>query len=188
MAVQATNRLARGEDRIDDLLGEDAGEESADCSAGAMYAERIERVVVTEYSFDLSHHEVAERTGDESDNERRHRADETCRGSDCNKSGDSTGDRAESAGFAVLEPFRNAPAQSRSGCANVRCDECAGSERACGKRAACVKSEPAYPQHARADETEDKAVRGHGLFGETCTLAHVKRANEGRNAGRNVHH
>src|SRR4249920_1305034 len=51
MSVESANGFARAEDRIDHLLGENAGQERADSAACAVDAKSIEGIIVAEDGF-----------------------------------------------------------------------------------------------------------------------------------------
>jgi hypothetical protein len=94
------------------------------------------------------------------------RLDEPGRWRDCHQSGRRPRDRSQHAGLAGLHPFR--PNQPRV--------------------AARIKSEPAGPQQARADETENQTVRLHPVSRIPGPLTQVQRANQRGNSRSNVHH
>src|SRR5882757_6614559 len=60
------------EDRIDRALREYAGEYSANRASGTMHAERIQRVVIAQPILHLYHHEIAERPGEQADQQCSH--------------------------------------------------------------------------------------------------------------------
>src|SRR5579859_3099804 len=109
-AIEPPNWFARAEDWIDDLLREDAGEQSPDGAARTVHTERIERVIIAENGFNASDHEVAECARKESDDESGHRADKSRGRRNGDKSGHRSRNGAEGAGFAVFDPFCKAPA------------------------------------------------------------------------------
>ena len=72
VAVEATHRFAGAENRVDDLLRKDAGQQRADRAARAVHAEGIEGIVVAEDRLHFRDHEIADQPGDKSDRQRGH--------------------------------------------------------------------------------------------------------------------
>ncbi len=94
VSVHSANRLACAKNRIDHLLSEDAGQERADRSAGAVNSESVQGIIVAEDRFYLRDHVVADQAGDKADCQGRHRAYESRRWSNCYQSSHGPGDRA----------------------------------------------------------------------------------------------
>jgi hypothetical protein len=70
------------ENRIHAAAGEYAGQQSSDRSTCAMHSESIERIVISKVRLYLGNHEVAEHARNQTDQQCRHRADESRCGSD----------------------------------------------------------------------------------------------------------
>ena len=70
----------------------------------------------------------------------------------------------------------------------MRGDEGARRQASGSQRAPGVEPEPSDPEQAGPDEAQYDAVRRHRLPGVAEALAEVERADERRNAGRDVHH
>src|SRR5579864_640600 len=68
------------EDGIYGTAGEHACEQRAECSACAMNAKSVERIVITEACFNMRNHQVTEDTRDSADAESGHRRDKACCG------------------------------------------------------------------------------------------------------------
>src|SRR5271167_91105 len=152
VTVHSAYGFTRAENRIDHLLREDAGEERADGAARAVNAESIESIIIAEDRFYFCHHVVADQACDKADCESGHWSHESCRWCDCHEPCNRSGDCAESARAAVLDPLRDAPAHCRCSGGHVRGHKCARRQGACCQRATCVKAEPADPQETRANK------------------------------------
>src|ERR1039458_2219763 len=168
--------------------GEDAGEERAQSSTGAVDAEGIERVVVSENSLDLADHEITNHAGAQADEEGGERLDEPGSRGDGHQSRDGAGNSAQDAGLAVVDPFRADPAQGGGGGSEMRGHEGAGGQAGRRQGAAGVEAEPPDPQQARADDADHQVMRLHGFAGIANPLPQVERAHQGGDAGGDVHH
>src|SRR5271169_622786 len=94
VTVHSAYGFTRAENRIDHLLREDAGEERADGAARAVNAESIESIIIAEDRFYFRHHVVADQTRDKANRQGRHRSYESRGWSDCDQTGNCSGDCA----------------------------------------------------------------------------------------------
>src|SRR5580692_1199097 len=140
------------ENRIDGAGGEDAGQQRANGSASAMHAEGIERVVVTESGLYDGNHRITKNSGDEADQQCRHRSHKSRSGGNCDQTGDGAGDRSQHTGLAVTDPLGHCPSDRRSRRREMRRDKRAGCEAAGTESTSGIESKPAHPEQAGADK------------------------------------
>ena len=69
MPVESANGLSVAEDRIDEHGAENAGEQRANRAPGAVHAEGIKGIIVSENGLEFCDHPVAERARNRTDDE-----------------------------------------------------------------------------------------------------------------------
>src|SRR5262249_25407069 len=146
---------------VDEVRRKNTGKNRAQRSARAMYAERVERVIVSELALDARHHEVADHACAQTNQHRGEGLHESARGRDRDKTRHASRDRAEYARLARVDPLDEHPRQRRRSRTEVCGHKRARCQTARRQRTACVETEPADPQQARADRADHQIVRLH---------------------------
>ena len=103
--------------------------------------------------------EVAEHTGDQTDDDGGHRADVPRGRRDRDETAHRSDRQSDRGRLALTNPVGHHPAHARAGCGQVRHDERVDGHGIRRERAPCVESEPAEPQERRAEHDVGNVVR-----------------------------
>src|SRR5579875_1564772 len=105
---------------VDEVGGEDAGQQRAQRATHTVHPEGIQGVVVAEFAFHHGNHAVADQPGGEANEQGGEGFYETGCRSDGNQARHAARDCAQNAGFSVVQPFGQDPSQSRGRRAEMR--------------------------------------------------------------------
>src|SRR6185369_17461325 len=149
------------------------GEDGAEGTADAVYAEGIQGIVV--FQFGLEHDAaIADQAGCSTHQQGRTRLYETCGRGDHDQTGHNTGTEAEGAGLAGVDPFSDHPGEAGSSRGNGGGGACqtgqpAGSVRGIDTHdgRTGVETEPAEPEQTDSQQGEGQIVGSHALLGES---------------------
>ena len=166
--------------------GKDARRERAPGAAHAVHADDIERVVQFQPDPQLDR-AVAERSGADTNRDRRHRIDESCGRCNRHQASNSACCRPNCAGLAVELPAQEHPGHHCRRRRDEGDDEGVGRNAVRTERAACIKAKPAEPEQRRAQEHERDVVRLHRVFAVASALSVEQRRHKSRSARVDVH-
>jgi hypothetical protein len=188
----------------DAVLREEAGEEVAHNTANGVRREDlymaisigrfsrrstyIETIVVTEEELELRS-EVANRTSNNTEQDRGRATDEARRGGDRDKARDRAGAEADGRPLALETPIPEHPGEATDGRREVCHDARGRRTKVRGQGRATVEADPAEPEEHRAENDVRRVVRlvREALRAVTAALAEVNRDRERGGARANVH-
>ncbi|MCY1287001.1 hypothetical protein D9M70_359840 [compost metagenome] len=168
--------------------GEDAGQQGADDTADAMHAEGIQGVVVAQLALQAGGAEVADHAGDQTDDQRTHRAHGTGGRSDGDQAGDHAGSDTQGTRLTVGQPLGEHPAQGGGGGGDLGDQHGHAGGAIGGYRGTGVEAEPADPQHGGAHQGVAQVVRRHRRGRVALALAQHQAAHQAGDTGVDVHH
>ena len=165
----------------------EARQNGADHAADAVYAEGVQRVVITELGFDDGNHPEAEDAGNKTDekcwgrfNEARSRGN---RDQTCNR----TGNHAEERGLAAGNPFGRHPGDGAGSRSDLRDKDRHHSTFIRSQTGTTVKAHPAEPEQAGADHRKGEVGRSEVLRTVARAAAEHQAGDETGNTGIDVH-
>ncbi len=173
---------------VDGGGGEDAGEQGAENAAHAVHAEGVQAVVVFQRVLQPDGAAVADRAGQEADDEGALGIDEARGRGDGDQAGDDAGEQAQQGGLLVLNPLHNHPAQGGDHGGQDGVQQGHGGDLVGGVGRAGVEADPAHQQQGGADGGVDEVVGRHVLAAEAAARSHEQHADQARDAGIDVHH
>ncbi len=134
-------------------------EQRAEHAADPVDGEDIERIVDMDPVLHQAYREITGRRRQQSEDDRGPRSDNPGRGRDRRQTGNGPGGEADRGRFAERDLFDRDPHQGGGGGGDVGIDDRGRGIVGRGEGGAAVETEPADPQHGRADHHQCRAMR-----------------------------